>query len=515
MAGNLAPLPIFQFVDQNGHPLSGGSLEWFAAGTQNRVSIFADNTLTVPLPNPVPLDTAGRPRMGSGPTPIWFDGNRAYKAIHRDAEGRILWTADNIVSPGTGAPGPPGPPGAILNVPYATGTWQPTIVSLVTGHPGAGTTYATQWGWWTKIGNLVFVTGRLILSHLGTSNNELLAVGGLPFPVSDDHADGLDAGAVTFTFYRYLSDDGQNWVTLYGTAESEPSCLAFMGHFPPFRLLEWLGEGGFTDQLDLAFTGFYRTPAGPGETSGIGSEQVILGEGETSITLAANHIVHIVRCDNVNPLFLTQAMSSPPPQLGERLIVMAQGPGVVYLMPDDANPTPTEGGFVNEVLSAATPLLRGIAEYVFTPSYGNRWRLLSHRQYLPIPSQFEPSDYATRQPGNTWTVTAGNVLRQHYELVGGKIRLWIELAETTFTGSGGDLIIRPGVWGHYTPRVPTQNAGLVIMIDGDVNDWEQATSVIGWAQVKWDENALMISNLTGVFHGPHLNINATLEFEVT
>lgn len=59
---------------------------------------------------------------------------------------------------------------------YEEGSWTPTIV----GSSSAGTgTYTTQAGRYTKIGNLVFISGTIIwTAHTGTGN---ILIGGLPF----------------------------------------------------------------------------------------------------------------------------------------------------------------------------------------------------------------------------------------------------------------------------------------------------------------------------------------------
>ena len=57
---------------------------------------------------------------------------------------------------------------------YEEGTWTPAIAG------GSGTTYATQAGWYTKIGNLVTVGFDLALSAKGTISGNA-QITGLPF----------------------------------------------------------------------------------------------------------------------------------------------------------------------------------------------------------------------------------------------------------------------------------------------------------------------------------------------
>ena len=87
--------PIFQFFDNNGDPLANGFVDTFAAGTTTRLATYTDSTGTIAAPNPIQLDSAGRPTSGSGA--IWGEG--AYKFIVRDANGvQVGATLDNVIS---------------------------------------------------------------------------------------------------------------------------------------------------------------------------------------------------------------------------------------------------------------------------------------------------------------------------------------------------------------------------------------------------------------------------------
>src|SRR5262245_4286213 len=60
MAGTLSPVPWFQFLDENGHPYAGAKLFTYLAGTTTKQPTYTDATLSVPHPNPIILDSAGR-----------------------------------------------------------------------------------------------------------------------------------------------------------------------------------------------------------------------------------------------------------------------------------------------------------------------------------------------------------------------------------------------------------------------------------------------------------------------
>jgi hypothetical protein len=87
--------PIFQFFDNNGDPLANGFVYTYAAGTTTPLATFTSAAGTIEAPNPIELNSAGRPSSGSGA--IWGEG--AYKFIVRDANGvQIGDTLDNVVS---------------------------------------------------------------------------------------------------------------------------------------------------------------------------------------------------------------------------------------------------------------------------------------------------------------------------------------------------------------------------------------------------------------------------------
>lgn len=78
--------PIFNgervFLDINGDPLSGGSVFFYAPGTTDPSTTWADQPLTVANPNPVILDQAGR-------AIIWGDG--LYRQVVQDQFGNVQW----------------------------------------------------------------------------------------------------------------------------------------------------------------------------------------------------------------------------------------------------------------------------------------------------------------------------------------------------------------------------------------------------------------------------------------
>jgi microcystin-dependent protein len=89
MAGTI-PLSMTQQFDPLGNPLSGGKLYGIVAGTVSTPqNYFQDLALTLPWPNPITLDVAGR-------VPQLFIADGLLKVRLTDSAGVVMLSADNI-----------------------------------------------------------------------------------------------------------------------------------------------------------------------------------------------------------------------------------------------------------------------------------------------------------------------------------------------------------------------------------------------------------------------------------
>lgn len=61
MSGYALYPPRPQFFDDNGHPLTSGTLEVFLSGTSDHADLFSDIDLATPIANPVDLNSRGEP----------------------------------------------------------------------------------------------------------------------------------------------------------------------------------------------------------------------------------------------------------------------------------------------------------------------------------------------------------------------------------------------------------------------------------------------------------------------
>ena len=100
MSGTI-PLSMTQQFDVLGNPLSGGQLYLIQAGTVSTPQNgFQDPALTIPLPNPIPLDAAGR-------IPQFFLADGFIKVRLQDKTGVVQLSSDGIqvIGPSSGGGG--------------------------------------------------------------------------------------------------------------------------------------------------------------------------------------------------------------------------------------------------------------------------------------------------------------------------------------------------------------------------------------------------------------------------
>lgn len=101
----LGPNPKWYFVNNNGKPLAGGKFNTYSSLNNSlRKSVFSTPSADFPLPNPATIDANGT--LG----PFWFEFDSlnpddGYLIIVTDANGQIIWTADDYFASGGGGGG--------------------------------------------------------------------------------------------------------------------------------------------------------------------------------------------------------------------------------------------------------------------------------------------------------------------------------------------------------------------------------------------------------------------------
>lgn len=96
----LLPNAVQQYFDNNGNPLSSGSVRYTIPSTDTLKTIWSDKEKTTPLANPVILNAAGRPPNNVG---IYGDGE--YQQAVRDRNNNLIWS--RITSSAGGGGGTP------------------------------------------------------------------------------------------------------------------------------------------------------------------------------------------------------------------------------------------------------------------------------------------------------------------------------------------------------------------------------------------------------------------------
>jgi hypothetical protein len=92
-------LALTQQLDEFGKPLSGGQLYFIQAGTiSTPQNAYQDSALTIPWPNPIPLDAAGR-------IPMFYLADGQIKVRLQDSMGVVKFVADNLLVIGPSAGG--------------------------------------------------------------------------------------------------------------------------------------------------------------------------------------------------------------------------------------------------------------------------------------------------------------------------------------------------------------------------------------------------------------------------
>jgi hypothetical protein len=90
MTGTLLHDPVIRAVDDNGLPLAGAQLQFYATGTTTPQAVYSDDTLDTPLANPVVADSGGLF------VPIFLNPALIYRAQLLNGAGTLIADMDPI-----------------------------------------------------------------------------------------------------------------------------------------------------------------------------------------------------------------------------------------------------------------------------------------------------------------------------------------------------------------------------------------------------------------------------------
>src|ERR1019366_3246909 len=85
----LLPNALQQYFDNNGNPLTSGTVGFYYPSTLNLKPVWQDSGEVTPWTNPLTLDAGGKPPGGSG----GIYGQGVYRQIVKDASGNLIWDA--------------------------------------------------------------------------------------------------------------------------------------------------------------------------------------------------------------------------------------------------------------------------------------------------------------------------------------------------------------------------------------------------------------------------------------
>ena len=91
------PIPP-QFQGSDSVNLSGGTLEFYIAGTTTATNVFSDDSGTV-VGTTVTLNASGYPASGGAVVNLFRDTDVDYKIVLKDASDVTIWTSDDIDQP--------------------------------------------------------------------------------------------------------------------------------------------------------------------------------------------------------------------------------------------------------------------------------------------------------------------------------------------------------------------------------------------------------------------------------
>lgn len=95
-AGGVIPAPRQTFLDNSGNVVASGSLYHYTCGTTTDLNVYSDSALSSALPQPITLNSAGRPQTGGSVETAVYLTAVCHKFVLKDSTGATIWTQDNI-----------------------------------------------------------------------------------------------------------------------------------------------------------------------------------------------------------------------------------------------------------------------------------------------------------------------------------------------------------------------------------------------------------------------------------
>jgi hypothetical protein len=408
--GTVMPAPYQTVFDSNGDPVSGGLVWSYVAGTSTPLPTYTDVTLTVPNPNPIVTDSAGR-------FTAWLPPATSYKFVFEGpatppAHGAVIRTIDNV----TPVPSLSG----YVDLPATAGEALAalTVVYLSDGSGGkvAGHWYLADFA--NAYSSTLPLVGIVVNPMAAGAAGYVRVVGSVTGPVVVvgttyyvGHVGALQATAPAFNVRRVAVADTPNSLVLTGGGPS----------------------------LDMPIVQTTATSGGIG------------------IAIALIPGCTLLRCVNTSRLSI-HALSGGVD--GQQVTIESIGTAPVDLL-DSQGPTPW---LRLPVTSAPVTLAPGVGRAVFIYDAGSTlWRLTQHGQGAPISPPFNAAAFVGS--GGTWTVEAGDVGACQYSLdaMRGLLTIILQINTTTVGAGMTYLTITNAMWGSFS--APTAYFAPLLLVE--------------------------------------------------
>jgi microcystin-dependent protein len=133
----LLPNATQTFLDNNGNPLSSGTVQFDIPNTTTAKTVWQDANQTTPWPSTITLSAAGRPPGDKG-----IYGNGAYRQIVKDVNGNIIWDQPTFIAGGSAAGTTVGDGNSVGTILTWAGSVAPAQYQFASGQTVSRTSFA-------------------------------------------------------------------------------------------------------------------------------------------------------------------------------------------------------------------------------------------------------------------------------------------------------------------------------------------------------------------------------------
>jgi hypothetical protein len=168
----LLPNALQQYFDNNGNPLTSGTVGFYYPSTFNLKPVWQDANEATPWTNPLTLDAGGKPPGGSG----GIYGQGTYRQIVKDASGNTIWDAVTA-APGTSTIVGTGDGDLVGTVKPWAGIQAPNQYLFAFGQQISRTTYSVLFTAITQTLNVVCSNGGSANTLTGISDTTQIRIG--------------------------------------------------------------------------------------------------------------------------------------------------------------------------------------------------------------------------------------------------------------------------------------------------------------------------------------------------